>query len=368
MALSPHIHFVMDPRATRWAAIERLDARVIDEQPQRFSGGRNSWIAQSFLRLRPALRERGWKVTAGPISVPGTITVVHRDDMNRFASAAHRSFLVVVRADRSAVSACDLAITQNAVALSPHERFIPLWPQPGLVRREARRGNRIERVAYQGRTSSAPRWFHDGAFLRGLERRGVRLEIREAGWQHYEDVDVVLAARDEVRDILATKPATKIYNGWLSRAPVVASPEPAYRELWRSVLDFIEVVDAPGVIRAIDALRSNSRLYAAMVANGVARSAEFDVPAIESKWLALFDEEIVPAFIAKRGALSSRRTWFLGAMGRQKVASRVSRARIACQRLARHAAAGFHNGSTFAHHPLVVPDIDDARNECATPP
>jgi len=39
--------------------------------------------------------------TTGDRFLPGTISIVHRDDANRFGSPAHESFLVVVRADRS---------------------------------------------------------------------------------------------------------------------------------------------------------------------------------------------------------------------------------------------------------------------------
>lgn len=220
-----HIHFVLDPGATRWRDIESLDEADIERAPARFVGGRNSWIAQTFLRLRSALEANAWTVTAGPDFVPGSISVAHRDDVNRFRSAAHRAFLLVVRADRSSALACDLAIAQNALRLGEHERF----------------------------------------------------EVRKDGWERYADVDVALAAREELPGVLANKPATKLYNGWLSQVPVLATPEPAYRERRRAALDFIEVHDARTTLGAVDLLRANPRLFDAMVANGVERSRAFTV-------------------------------------------------------------------------------------------
>jgi hypothetical protein len=170
------------------------------------------------------------------------VSIVHRDDMNRFASDGHASYLVVVRADRAPVAACDIAIAQNALKLAPNERFIPLWPQPGLVPRDPSRGTRVERIAYHGRTGTAPAWFGDPGFRRDLERRGLRFDVRESEWERYDDVDVALAIREELPGVLATKPATKIYNGWLSRVAVLAAPEPAYREV-AARLDFLEVND-----------------------------------------------------------------------------------------------------------------------------
>ncbi len=329
-----HVHFVLDPRATWWPDIESLDESDIARAPQRFVGGRNSWIAQSFLRLRPWLQARGWRASAGPGFLAGTISIVHRDDLNRFGSDAHASYLVAVRADRAPVAACDMAIAQNAVRLARNERFIPLWPQPGLVPRDAGRGTRIECLAYHGRVgTTAPAWFTSERFARALARRGMRFEVRESGWGEYRDVDVALAVRDGTPGLLATKPATKIYNGWLSRVAVLAAPEPAYRELRRAFIDFLEVSDARGVLDAVDLLRANPRLYAAMVANGLARSSEFSIEAIRARWLALLDHEVVPAFLASRERLGRRHPWFLAAMARQKAASRVHRSRLAFEGL-----------------------------------
>jgi hypothetical protein len=240
--------------------------------------------------------------------------------MNRFASDGHASYLVVVRADRAPVAACDVAIAQNALRLAENERFIPLWPQPGLVPRDPSRGARVERIAYQGRTGTAPAWFGDSEFRRGLARRGVHFDVREEGWEQYRDVDVALAVRDGL-------------PGWLSRVAVFASPEPAYREVRRAPLDFLEVNGAQDLLQATDLLRANPRLYEAMVANGWARSLEFNIAAIRSRWLALLEAEVVPAFMRACPGLASRQSWFLAAMARQKFASRVHRSRLAYQHI-----------------------------------
>ncbi len=320
-----HLHFVLDARSTRWHDIEQLDEADIARSPGRFVGGRNSWIAQSFVRLRGAIEARGWIATAGPGFVPGAICVAHRDDVNRFFSLAHASFLLVVRADRAPVSACDLAIVQNALAPERHERFVPLWPQPGLLERDAARGTRIERIAYLGRTGAAPAWFRDGRLSRGLEWRGVEFEVRERSWENYRDVDLALAARSELPRMLGSKPATKLYNAWLAGVPALASPEPAYRELRRAAIDFIEVLDADDVLAAVDLLRANPALYLAMVENGRRRAVDFTVGAIRGRWLALLESEVVPCFLQRRRRLGSRRAWFLAAMAMQKGRSRMFR-------------------------------------------
>ena len=96
----------------------------------------------------------------------------------------------------------------------------------------------------------------------------MRFELHDKGWHDYRDVDVALAARTEAATVLATKPATKLYNAWLAGVPALATPEPAYEEQRRSLLDFLAVQDDWDVVRAIDWLRAEPELYRAMVDNG----------------------------------------------------------------------------------------------------
>jgi glycosyl transferase family 1 len=331
-ALPIPVHFVLDPAATRWDDIAALDERAVEREPGRFVGGRNSWIAQSYVRLRTALAARGWQASAGPGFVPGALCIAHRDDVNRFLSAAHASFLVVVRADRAPVRACDFSIVQNGLGHAERERFIPLWPQPGLRARDRARGERIERIAYHGRTGTSPSWFGDARFRRALAARGVDFAVKESAWEDYRAVDLALAARDELPEVLATKPATKLYNAWLAGAPLLASPEPAYTALRRRLIDFIEVRGPSDVLRSIDLLRANPALYAAMVANGLERAREFTVASVRARWLELLDGEVVPAFLAWRESRGARRTWFLAAMAQQKLLSRMHRLRCMARR------------------------------------
>ena len=175
--MQARITFVLRNRSRDWADLESLDESAIARDPRRFVGGRNSWIAQSYLRLRPALLASGFEVQLSNRFEPDALCIAHRDDANTFAGGASRAYMMVVRADRAPVHACDLAIVQNSLDVALHERFIPLWPQPGLVPRDTARGTAIRSLAYQGRLGSAPDWFRSKAFLRDL----VRSEERRVG-------------------------------------------------------------------------------------------------------------------------------------------------------------------------------------------
>jgi len=326
------VHFVLGNLATHWRDIERLDESDIARAPRRFVAGRNSWIAQTYVRLRRLLEASGWTVTIGDSFEPGAIVVVHRDDANDFATCAHASYLVVVRADRAPVAACDLAVVQNRIGNASHERFIPLWPQPGLKPRDASRGATIRRIAYYGRTTSAPAWFSDPAFLRALRHRGIEFDIQESNWEDYRQVDVAIAAREDSGALLSTKPATKVYNAWLAGVPLLAAPEPAYVEVRRGPLDFIEIHDGDEVLAALDRLRGDPALFRAMASHGLERGREFSVEATSQRWIELLEGEVLPEFQRRVGGLAARKLWHLRAMAAQKTLSRMHRARIAYER------------------------------------
>jgi hypothetical protein len=135
-------------------------------------------------------------------------------------------------------------------------------------------------------------------------------------------VDLALAVRQESPRVLATKPATKLYNGWLAGVPVLAAPEPAYLELRRDPLDFVAVLRPADVIAAIDDFRARPALYDAMVERGCERARAFDVAATRQRWLDLLEHEVAPRFLAARDELAARRGRFLHALVRQRAASR----------------------------------------------
>lgn len=336
MPAAPVITFVLGHLDRDWPDIERLTEADIARSPARFQGGRNSWIAQGYLRLREALGQRGCRVRVASRVPDSGIALVHRDDANDCRVERSGAFLVVVRADRAPVLACDLAIAQNGTDLRRGERFVPLWPQPGLRPRDALRGHRIARLTYHGRPDRLPAWLAQPRFLAGLSARGVRFEALGRAWGDYRSTDLVLAVRDDAPAILATKPATKIYNAWLAGVPVLATAEPAYLEVRRSPLDFLEIASADDVLAAIDRLKASPGLYESMIENGRAHARDFDIAAIRGRWLDLFDREILPAQARRHVHPGpARRAWYLGAMTAQKALGRAFKARVGFERWCR---------------------------------
>ena len=113
---APVVTFVLGHLERDWPDIERLTESEIERQPSRFQGGRNSWIAQGYLRPREGLERLGCRVRVASCVPSAGIALVHRDDADDCRVERSGAFVMVVRADRAPVLACDLAVD----ALAPH--------------------------------------------------------------------------------------------------------------------------------------------------------------------------------------------------------------------------------------------------------
>ncbi len=283
-----HIHFVARFLDKLWPDLNRLTDADVDLQANRFQGGVNNWVLQTYLHLRAPLASQGITTSVGERFTPGVMCIAHRDCLNRFFDGSFRSFVVGVRADRPPLYNCDLTIVQNHLGLDGGETvFMPFWPQPGLKPRDSNRGVRIERIAYMGRTGTMPAWYTDTHFLRSLTALGAEFEIRDTQWNDYHDVDLVLACRDESPTILAHKPASKLVNAWLAGTPALLSAEPAFMRLRSDDNDFRVVRGPQDVLTAVAALKNDPNQYSLMIERGQARSKQCNRDRVVASWMHL---------------------------------------------------------------------------------
>ncbi|MBS0319220.1 MAG: glycosyltransferase family 1 protein [Proteobacteria bacterium] len=326
----PIVAFVADRKdCARWPDIDALTPADVDRQQQRFRSGIDVWIAQSYVLLRDALAARGYTVRFGHRYPWHGIGVAHWDDLNALFNGAHRAHVIGVRADRSRLDSCERVVVQNDVGpVAPCERYVPLWPQPGLQARDAARGTRVATVGYFGRMGRVPAWMRGGELAARLAALGVALKLSDDAWNDYRDVDVVLAVRTEGAAMLRQKPASKLYNAWLAGVPALLSPEPAFARLRASELDYVEVRNADDVVAAVQQLQRDPATYAAMVARGRERGAAFTRDAIAARWLAVIDE------VRAAGAALPSLVGFVRAVNAQRREARRFRAQHAAEQAA----------------------------------
>ena len=126
--------------------------------------------------------------------------------------------------------------------------------------------------------------------VRGL---GSSIEVGSpSNWHDYSSADVTLAVRPDARHRYRHKPAVKLINAWRAGTPALLGPEPAYRELRRSKLDYLEVSTRDEARVALSRLLEEPDLFAEMIENGRRRAEEFSVASITERWETLLYETL----------------------------------------------------------------------------
>ena len=304
--------FFVHPDRSRWGDAFEGRPPEPDAEPWRFRDCNDCWVMLSYLRL---LR-RGLDIHLVARPEPGAINVMGTTDL-KVRRLSYGSYMVLCRHDSARPVLGEQAVVQNPLnVLSATEHLVQHWPQPGLLPRLASRDARVEHVTFKGFEMNLWEPFHEPGFRRSLDRLGVTFHVagkpsdnRFLRWHDYRDDDVVLAVRDLTEADLGIKPASKLINAWHAGTPALLGPEPAFRALRRSELDYIEVRGPDEVIRAVGQLKRDPGLYRAMVENGRARGREFTTDAIAARWREVLAGPVARGFDRWRRAPTIRRLY-----------------------------------------------------------
>jgi hypothetical protein len=259
-----------------------------DEIYGRFLDLTDCWSVLTYVHLK----RRGLNVHLVPHFVPGEICIIAYDEL-AIKDLPFTSYVICCRCDRGRPEICDRRIVQNSLNIvNATDHLLPHWPQPNLQPRILTRGTTIKTIVFKGFLWNLAKSFRSPEFMQQLQDLGVELQVSSADlgervcddWIDYTQADLVLAVRDCTEYNLAFKPASKLVNAWMAGSPALLGPEPAYRSLWRSELDYIEVCSPGDVLEAIRRLQHEPSLYTAMVENGFQRAKEFTPDYIASLW------------------------------------------------------------------------------------
>jgi len=287
--LPSRVYFVCKA-AGRWADVPRGDDQIpeaLDSDPDRVVTHEDMTIVQTYVNLKRA----GLAVRLVEQAKADAFNVVSSLDL-QISQHTSQAFIVAFRGDWARPELADVTLTMNAaVATRRNEYHLPHWIQTGLLPRDPARGDRLERVVFKGDMVNLDPRFATDEFRDRLADLGVEFtaqpyvhETKSSGWHDYTDVDAVLAIRAIHPTELSTKPASKLVNAWAAGVPALLGDEPAFRELRRGPLDYLEVSTPDDAVAAVRRLKEEPGLYRAMVDNGTARAADSTNQRIAERW------------------------------------------------------------------------------------
>lgn len=263
-----------------------------------------AWIVQTYLRLK----ELNLDVHISD-SWPDEGAVVLLSDKeslqslkSNFSKLNKQVTIITIRADEIQWRPflADIEIVQNGMFANNRDCFfIPHWPQPGIIKRDPKREQKIENVVFKGGKGSLDSIFYSRRWYSELEKRNLNFicstEHTLTAWADYYEADLTLAVRPQFGDKYkrSDKPASKLVNSWFAEVPALLGEEYPFKELKKSDFDYLEVKTLEQAIQAIDLLIGDKELYQKMVQNGIQRSKEFSSSKIAEQWRKLLFE-VVP--------------------------------------------------------------------------
>ena len=310
----------------RWADVLRGDDQTpvaLDAEPDRVVTHEDMTILQTYVNLKRA----GLAVRLVEQPKVDAFNVVSSLDL-QISHHTSQSFIVAFRGDWARPELADLTLTMNGtVATRPTEFPMPHWLQTGLLPRDPARGDRLERLVFKGDVVNLDPRFATDRFRDDLAALGVEFliqpyvhETKSSGWHDYTDVDAVLAIRAIHPTELSTKPASKLINAWAAGVPAILGNEPAFRELRRDPLDYVEIATPDEAIAAVLRLKEHPAEYRAMVDHGTLRAADYTNQRVAERWHAFLSG---PAETAYRSWLTTtparREAEFVVRVARQKI-------------------------------------------------
>ena len=288
------VHFYLPERYL--PNLDRQEAWRSGKITQLEEGGKiacaQCWIFQTWL----ALQQSGFPAhLTHSIPSEGVLVTLTNCAGNDFR-AFDRVFFVGVVADYLAHPRAQLHVVQNAA----HARrlwnaaYIPLWPHPNLITRDAARADRFENVCFFGDRANLARELAGERWQRKLkDELGVNFIVCGADrWHDYSEADCVAAVRGFGRSAYLHKPATKLYNAWLAGVPFVGGMDSAYAEDGEPGRNFLRAATPDELFGHIRRLKQDPALRDRLVAAGRVAARNFTSEAILGRWKDFLDDTV----------------------------------------------------------------------------
>ncbi|MGG6263566.1 hypothetical protein ACQ4M3_16345 [Leptolyngbya sp. AN03gr2] len=298
----PPIYFYLSPKNYP-AVIPELDALPSVHN----GGGEHSWILQTYLYLK----QTGFPCQlVNEVPKEGIVIAVSNYlPLNLIPS--RNQLVVAIVSDVARHPFAQLHIVQNLQHTASQniprtDRFffpgksvyIQHWSQPGLIQRDRNRGDRFENIAYVGRAHNLAAELRTEDWEAELRSMGLnwRTIADPEQWHDYSQIDAIVAIWSFDQQGHPSKPTSKLHNAWMAGVPAIVGQDSAFRQEWKSDLDYLKASSPAEVLTALKQLRDDSTFRQQMIDNGKLRSTEIDAPAVLKRWLEVLNNHVVPEY------------------------------------------------------------------------
>ena len=225
-----------------------------------------------------------------------------------------KRLLICLKAEAPLCAQAQLHVVQNPCEASRWQgcHFIPHWPQPGLQPRLSERRDRFETITFLGHRNSLAPELMEPDWEKQLQQRGLnwrpiintnlwnRHQSINTHWNDYRHIDAIVAVRqfNLSRPGYRSKPATKLYNSWLSGVPAILGCELAYRSEGSAGVNYLEVNSMAELLTGLDKLQQEVVFRKRLVKKGQLRAIHYTPEVITQRWQQFLNHVAIPAYQA----------------------------------------------------------------------
>jgi len=276
---------------------------VPDKNPHQYSSG----IGHNVLELAYRLRANGHAISLGE-DIPNNSHVViffkkhfllQRNLSLKILRIAIKNRVILIRSDLQVdvplIFNPDLEVMPNrSIVKKKNQRFVPPFPQRGLIRREKWNSNRIKNLEIKCNPENIP----DNLEILVSEINALDCTITinidspksadgsDNNWNDFSEVDLSLIMRPVGQNTESNvrKPPTRLINAWVAGTIPVVDPLPAYTELIRDGIDGFIVDNPKQVVAVVKRLVENPGYCEEVFENCRRRGEEYQVDEIVEVW------------------------------------------------------------------------------------
>jgi hypothetical protein len=252
---------------------------------------RLEWLLQAYLVLK---QRNNLSVICSNGFVPGCINIIHSLDLINLKGSS-KDFIVCIKGDFPWRRWAHYHIVQNQNELAQNCSYLPLWLQPGLVKRNSERKG-VLRVAYAGQTWNGNLAGTAQTWATLFQPHGIEFVTLPTGACHdLSDIDILIGIRSFDTNPYNSKPPSKLINAWHAHIPFIGGHDSAFKQVGTPGKDYLLAKTPNEVLQAVLTLRDNPHLYQSLVNNGIKKSRKFTTESIGADW-----EKVLQATIATR--------------------------------------------------------------------
>ena len=256
---------------------KRID---LDRDAELIKGANIEWLLQAYLILG---KRNILNIICSNKFREDCINIIHSDDLIRLKGTA-KNFIVCVKGDFPWRRWAHYHIVQNQSELTQDCSYLPLWVQPGLIKRSSERKG-ITAVAYAGQTWNGNLAGSPEAWMKLLQPHGIEFISLPPGACHdLSNIDALIGIRSFDTNPYNSKPPSKLINAWHADIPFIGGYDSAFKQVGKPGKDYLLAKTPDEVLQAVLILRDNLELYQTLVNNGRKKASLYTRDTIAEKW------------------------------------------------------------------------------------